>query len=509
MAYTRNNAWDNNGTFQNTSLLWYAKGVGIMQTRALDDLNSWWFFAAIHGEYLNETNYPGWGSIPGPPQVPTTPLPSKSIQDSYWNQCQHQSWYFPPWHRGYLLALEAQIRAAVVSLGGPKNWALPYWNYLGPNNQYKMPPAFAQQTLPDGSPNPLFVEARYGPQNDGDIFIPIPPVSEQCQDNTLYTGSNPNTPRPGYGGPNTGFSHSGRLSGNLESNPHNQVHVDVGGQAPQGNVWGLMSDPGLAALDPIFYLHHANIDRMWAEWNAKGNSNPTASNWLNGPAAVGQREFIMPMPDCNAWVYTPAQVNSLSQLNYEYADLSSPAPTQPVAFDATTRRLTRLGLPPTVVAQGDRMDNENSLELVGTHDGTISLKSSGARVQLRLAPEVNQQVISSFAATSEGTLPDQVYLELENVRGAQDAYKLTVNVNGQTAGTVALFGLRRASMEDGQHGGQGLTFVLDVTEIIDNLHMNNALDVDSLDVRITPNNSISEDANISVGRISIYRQSYQ
>ena len=50
----------------------------------------------------------------------------------------------------------------------------------------------------------------------------------------------------------------------LESNPHNQVHVDVGGDSPDGRIWGLMSDPGLAALDPIFYMHHSNIDRMWA-----------------------------------------------------------------------------------------------------------------------------------------------------------------------------------------------------------------------------------------------------
>jgi tyrosinase len=35
-----------------------------------------------------------------------------------------------------------------------------------------------------------------------------------------------------------------------------------------------MSDPGIAALDPIFYLHHCNIDRMWAVWNGGGKANP-------------------------------------------------------------------------------------------------------------------------------------------------------------------------------------------------------------------------------------------
>ena len=44
--YTRSNAWNKGGTFANDDLLWYAKGVGVMQSRALNDPNSWWFLAA-------------------------------------------------------------------------------------------------------------------------------------------------------------------------------------------------------------------------------------------------------------------------------------------------------------------------------------------------------------------------------------------------------------------------------------------------------------------------------
>jgi tyrosinase len=74
------------------------------------------------------------------------------------------------------------------------------------------------------------------------------------------------------------------------------------------------------------------------------------------------------------------------------------------------------------------------------------------------------------------------------------------------AGTVALFGLRRASASDGSHGGEGLSFELDITNIIDTLHLDHALDVESLDVKIMPDHAVSEDAAISVGRVSIYRQ---
>lgn len=516
--YTRTNAWSNGGTFDTPDLLWYAKGVGVMQSRALDDQSSWWFFGAIHGEYVNPNTpwytdppaFPDWGFIPGPPQVPTTPLPSQNLQDLYWDQCQHQSWYFPPWHRGYLVALEAQVRAAVVSLGGPSTWALPYWNYFGPGNEYEIPPAFTQQTLPDGGPNPLLVKARYGPNFDGNIFIPIPPASQACEGNDIYTGSDAVTPPPGFGGPDTGFAHGGGTSGNLESNPHNLVHMDVGGINAAQTVWGLMSDPGIAALDPIFYLHHSNIDRMWAAWNANGNSNPNDTNWLNGPSAVGEREFAMPMPDGSSWVYTPADVNSLSQLDYTYDDLSVAVFAPPAS--RLTQRLIRLGAAPTAaaaIASGGDMDRGGNAELVGAHDGALQLKSSGARATVKLDSAVRDKVSASLAAAADATPPDRVYLQLENVRGNIDAFKLNVSVNQHHAGTVSLFGLRRASLKDGEHGGQGLTFVLDITDVIDKQFLDNALDVDSLDVRIVPNHAVPDSAEITVGRVSIYRQEQQ
>jgi hypothetical protein len=51
---------------------------------------------------------------------------------------------------------------------------------------------------------------------------------------------------------------------------------------------------------------------------------------------------------------------------------------------------------------------------------------------------------------------------------------------------LALFGLRRASVVDGQHGGQGLTFLLDITRIFDELYLAKALDVGSLRVSLLP-----------------------
>lgn len=477
-----------------------------MQARALDDPSSWWFFAAMHGQQIARNQFPGWGYLPSPPTVPTSPLPSQRLQDQYWDQCQHQTWYFAPWHRGYLFALEAHVRTTVISLGGPPDWALPYWNYLAPGDEYKIPPAFMDPTLPDGSPNPLFITARYGPNSDGDIFVKVPPVSPACQSNTTYTGNNAVTPPPGYGGPNTGFTHFGTTSGNLEGNPHNLVHVDVGGINQTQTIWGLMSDPDIAALDPIFYLHHCNIDRLWYVWNANGNSNPHDPNWLNGPAAVGERPFMMPMPDGSSWKYTPDDVKDLGQLDYTYDDLFTGAPpVQPA--QKLIQRLVRLGAEPAhaKAAAEQAMDIEATAELVGANKGRLRITSSGTAARVRLDPTETARVANSLVEASEARLPDQVYLLLENVRGNMDAYKLDVSVNQQSAGSISLFGLRRASLRDGAHAGTGLTFVLDISHIIDDLFVRDRLDTDSLDVRILPNHAVPDHAEITVDRVSIYR----
>lgn len=539
-GYTRNNAWNNGGDFTNADLLWYAKGVGKMMSRALDDPASWWFFAAIHGEYVDPDTewyvtppqYPDWGFIDAPPKVPTSPLPASEVRALYWNQCQHQSWYFPPWHRGYLLALEAQLRADIVSLGGPADWALPYWNYFGgqDGSQYQMPPAFAAKTLPDGTSNPLFVAMRYGPDKDGNIYIPTAagiaahpnnpnftrgPVTQVCMANDLYTGSDAVTKLPGFGGPETSFNHGDGTSGNLEGNPHNVVHVYVGGPTTAFSpVPGLMTDPGLAGLDPIFYLHHSNIDRMWAAWNAAGNANSDAAAWCDGPSPRG---FIMPMPGGKSWQYTPADVDSLDELDYTYQELTSQA--APVVTEIANR-LKLLGAPTAaqeVQAVGAPKALPKKSELLGANAAPLRLQGRGVSTAVQIDSGVKKKVVNSLLGASLEALPDRVYLKLENIRGTAGGAVFEVfvelpdtpppgGVSSFHAGSVGLFGLRRASVADGQHAGSGLTFILDITRNVDQLHLARRLEAGTLRVSLVPAQPLPENADITVGRVSVFRE---
>lgn len=499
-AITRNNAWNNGGTFSNTDLLWYAKGVGAMMSRALSDPTSWWFFAAIHGQYIVDndgsgpppTDYPNWGKIPPVPAVPTTPLPGASVMEQYWDQCQHAGWYFAPWHRGYLYALENILSILIQQMGGPSTWGLPYWNYLDSDTtELTMPPAFSATKLPDGSANPLYVTARYGISGTGSIVIAAPPVNQQCQNNTAYTNQ--------YGGGVTGFVHFGSSAGNLERNPHNLVHTQIGGNSRSTPYYGLMSDPGLAGIDPIFYMHHSNIDRLWAAWNNAGNQNPTNnSDWMNGPSASAGRQFYMPNPDGSAWLYYPSMVNTISQLNYSYQDLT--VPQQPAAM---TKRL--LTLTKSVTENIVPMANNDTPELFGASSGKIILGNSGAEAKVKLDPPAEKSLRKSLNEASRSNLPDDVFLLLEGIKGVSDSNMYSVSVNNIYAGHFSLFGIRKATMKDGHHAGAGLTVNLNISALVDQLHLNENL-TSSLDVEITPDGIVAEQAEpITIDRIAVYR----
>ncbi len=55
---------------------------------------------------------------------------------------------------------------------------------------------------------------------------------------------------------------------------HNSGHVWVG-----GSMGGILTAP----TDPIFWMHHAEIDRIWAEWQ---RANPGQNPSLAGAAAI-------------------------------------------------------------------------------------------------------------------------------------------------------------------------------------------------------------------------------
>ena len=95
---------------------------------------------------------------------------------------------------------------------------------------------------------------------------------------------------------------------------HNRVHVWVGGSMLR------MTSPN----DPVFFLHHCFVDKVWADWQAlQREDNPDASPHYapeeGGPAGHNIDDQLKP------WERTIRQVLDITQLDYSYEQPPSAA----------------------------------------------------------------------------------------------------------------------------------------------------------------------------------------
>jgi hypothetical protein len=246
------------------------RGVREMKRRKPSDPLSWFYQAAIHG--VTEAAIES--------AAKDDPGVQRVFRKRYWNQCPHDgenSANFLPWHRGYTYHFEKILRLH----SGEADFALPYWNYTDRRNR-KFPREFGIQRL-DGNLqndapeniNPLFLGERdfyfTGYEHPFAEGLPLLELSDGAVDVSLPMHSQVffgETEREGLGGGIADEEPSTR--GLLESYPHDHIHRAVGGivTSPDGTTGaGAMATPPTAGFDPIFPIHHANIDRLWAEWS--------------------------------------------------------------------------------------------------------------------------------------------------------------------------------------------------------------------------------------------------
>jgi tyrosinase len=191
-----------------------------------------------------------------------------------WNMCQHGNYFFWSWHRMYLYWFERIIR----KMADDSCWALPYWNYTLATER-TLPAPFQDTT------SPLYFANRGAGWNTGTASFP----SGDVQYSAALTLAN--------------FT-SGSAS--IEQSPHNNVHVDIG---------GAMGDILTAAQDPIFFVHHSNIDRLWDIWLAQ---SPGASDPL-GDATWKTTKFTFFDENGNQVQMTGCDIlRAQEQLGYSY-----------------------------------------------------------------------------------------------------------------------------------------------------------------------------------------------
>ncbi len=465
MTLVRRNIWSLSTERRpwHPNVLAYARAVRAMQALSGTDPRSWQYQAAIHGRA---------GAVP-PPGAP-------------WNECQHATWYFLPWHRMYLFQFERIVRSFVNAARGPADWTLPYWDYSRGAPGHALPPAFRAATLPDGSANPLLVAQRRPSVNAG---TPLPASVVDTSAALAQSAFTALGARTGFGGPQTGWAHQGPAFGAVEALPHGPVHVQVGGAG------GLMTNPDLAALDPIFWLHHANIDRLWDLWRLQraSHTNPTSAAWLD-------RRFSL-RDASGAAVRMRARdvVDDIAQLDYTYDSLPASLAVRVESEVAPVARRRQ----PVMIGRNRRAVS------VGTEGGA-------AVVAVDALPE---------PAAAAASAP-RLYLDVADIEGSTNpgiVYGVYVNLpdgasgadrDGHLAGVVSFFGIEQAGRAGDDPKGREahpIRYSFDVTELVERLRAGGGWNAKKMRVALLPvEGSEPEGAAagttrpVRVGTVSLY-----
>ncbi|HJZ54671.1 MAG TPA: tyrosinase family protein, partial [Gemmataceae bacterium] len=277
--------------------------------------------------------------------------PPSEEQDVF-NQCTHGNWWFLPWHRAYLYYFERALQWAA----GDPALTLPYWNYSDPRHR-ELPPVFREPTVKGAAgdePNPLYLPDgitfmnRQGkpevfPLRDASLNGGLTQLTESATDvaaalkKPSFTTSPPAPGREGFGSPRACGLACGCGSGALEATPHNKVHNAIGGNAVAvggGLRVGFMGDVATAARDPVFWLHHGNIDRLWESWLAAGgpHANPADADWLDRKFTFYDYDAGHPQGEPFQVRPSPRDLLSTEALGYRYDRLERPP--EPVAARA-------------------------------------------------------------------------------------------------------------------------------------------------------------------------------
>ena len=188
-------------------------------------------------------------------------VPADGITANVWGKCQHGNLQFLPWHRMYLKYLERTMRKT----SGDPNFALPYWDYFDDVNGSG--DILLPKVVRNGAAAWMIDKFRTPGLNASTAAIPKETGSaEQAFD----------------------FTNFSNFSSTLEGQPHGAMHCGTGWdcQAPDiGRV-------PMAGLDPVFYMHHANIDRLWQCWMVKKANGATINlAWAKANLGMPQSWF--------------------------------------------------------------------------------------------------------------------------------------------------------------------------------------------------------------------------
>ncbi|HEX7025613.1 MAG TPA: tyrosinase family protein [Gammaproteobacteria bacterium] len=318
------------------------------------------------------------------------PFTPDQYSEGIWGTCQHTNATtratprFLPWHRLYLYYYERTLRKH----SGNADFALPYWNYFDytatvPKGNLYLPPL-----VTDGGSianNTFFDQLRTEWLNERKVSM--------TPDNADATDA--------FAAPSfVDFSNT------LEGVPHGAMHCATGNGCTTPHIGWVP----VAGNDPAFYMHHANIDRLWQCWMVR-EANGARIDLAWAKANLG-------MPE--SWY----------QIKFDFADENGNRVSKTIA-DAFSPEVLAVHYDEEVDCQiAPRKSMKNLLladietvhtELQGTEQvlaaGKTELAARPKTVELSAQPKLREAngVTANKLLESMGPVSPGVWLVLENI----------------------------------------------------------------------------------------------
>jgi tyrosinase len=228
---------------------------------------------------------------------------------------------------------------------------------------------------------------------------------------------------------------------------------------------GLMSQVGTSAQDPVFYLHHTNMDRLWESWKAitldgASHTDPPDISWQETAYEFFDDTGTKLNPP---WMVKEVRDTTVTELGYVYERLADNA-----WFEANCAEFRPIPSPPTEAISGTPVAAVESGS--NTTEGGIEIGPEPVEVPVLLAPpeaagtpaaisgRTGVLTLDGIAGTGVPGVSVQVYINLPE--GAQPDFRSPYYI-----GTLGLFSLQPWDAE-GPHEGHGATQSFDISRNI-------------------------------------------
>lgn len=413
------------------------------------------------------------------------------------NHCPHGGYSDAPdfivWHRNYILYYE-EICGKLI---GKPGFALPYWNWQrgigaipdpfykldGLNVVYWNDPSNASSPNWNGGEEVVTKGTRLLAEGQG--------VKEGPRGGTF---SDPNIESI------QSTSDFPNYTNKLETQPHNVAHMLVGGTT------GHMGD-GMSPLDPIFWLHHCNVDRLGAAWQAAGNTIPALGRDYGGQFTDADGQTI------SGSLANSDRVIDIGNLGYVYEQPDgSIVGSPPVAEAVPPAMMMFAERAPAVIGTVDART-----EVVAQRTASVAVPVEGLGAALFAAPR-NLFTLDRLGAPAVATRPAQIIARIGGLDLTSAARSLLVNVfvnrpeadpetpstDPHYVTTFGLFGL--AAHGGGHHGHDGeIEILVEVGETLRRLAALGLVEGGAVSIQLVPVPVEGPtDASFSFGSITLF-----